>query len=396
MIPILVTHWAKTHARTEYLGRTLDSLSRGFPSSPVVVSFEPKSVSPAFADSMRVVRDRRRTTAIVHPVKGSRVDVHLDWALDKVCRSPVLYVQDDFVFNDDAEFDLREALDFMEDRRASLLRLVVAAPHDTAKRVVLDGQPFDLIEPGGPNGEHFYSHNPAIHSPRLREGVGRFVIPGSTPWEWKYSIRASAAFRQDRCRIYATKSNLFTHIGDDRTIPASEQRLGELGSEFAIAPDLIWAIREMIADGATLVEFGSGEGSAALSRYYKVHSIEDCMQWLNRFDGPTYHFAPLVRDWYSRDAVDDIFEEIGPFDVLLIDGPSSARGDRRGVVAALGSILRERPRLIVVDDTHREAEQWVSDEVLRFVGGGSRRRVEARAAAVGVSAERSFDLIVPG
>lgn len=393
MIPILVTHWAKSPARTGYLERTLASLVRGFPGSPIVVSFEPANVSPAFRESMSLVRDLRRT-AIVHPIKGSRVDPHLDWALDQLCGSPILYVQDDFVFNDDASLDVGEALDFMEEKRASLLRLVVAAPHDTSRRRVLSGQPFDLIEPGGPNGEHYYSHNPAIHSPRLREAVGRFVIPGVTPWEWKYSIRASLAFSEDRCRIYASKENLFTHIGDERTIPASEQRLGELGSEFSIPPDLIWAIRDRIEDGATLVEFGSGEGSVALSRYFKVHSVEDCMQWLNRFTGPTYHFAPLIREWYSRDAVDEIFDSIGPFDVLLIDGPSSARGDRRGIIPVLGRVLERRPRLIVVDDTHREPERQVADEVYRVVGG-DRRRVAAVPAAAGLSAERCFDLIAP-
>lgn len=396
MIPILVTHWAKTPARTAYLERTLASLARGFPNSPIVVSFEPKGVSPAFAESMRLVRGWRRAKAIVHPIKGNRVDAHLDWALDELCGSPILYVQDDFVLNDGVEFDLREALGFMEEKRASLLRMVVAAPHDTSKRRVLKDQPFDLIEPGGPNGEHYYSHNPAIHSPRLRDAVGRFVQAGDSAWEWKYSIRAAQAFAEDRCRIYATKTNLFTHIGDERTIPVSEQRLGEFGSEFAIPPDLIWAIRDRVPDGSTLVEFGSGEGSAALANYFTVHSIEDCMQWLNRFTGPNYHFAPLIRDWYSRDAVFDIFDEIGAFDVLLIDGPSSARGDRRGVLPVLGSLLRQRPKLIVVDDTHREAERQIADEVTRLVDG-RRERIVARPVVLGIVAgERSFDLIVPG
>ena len=55
-----------------------------------------------------------------------------------------------------------------------------------------------------------------------------------------------------------------------------------------------------LASSGTLLELGSGRATAIFAKHYKVYSVEENPEWLNKYNS-TYIHAPIKKGWYDID-----------------------------------------------------------------------------------------------
>lgn len=99
-----------------------------------------------------------------------------------------------------------------------------------------------------------------------------------------------------------------------------------------------------------IVELGSGEGTARLTEFADVISIEHDPAFLGKCQSKYIH-APIVDGWYSPAAISACL--LGSYDCLVVDGPPGAIG-RLGMLRHL-DLFKRVP--VLVDDVNRPAEQ---------------------------------------
>lgn len=122
-------------------------------------------------------------------------------------------------------------------------------------------------------------------------------------------------------------------------------------------------IRTILPLGKTILELGSGSGTAKLAEHYKMISIEHSQKWLGKHD-TTYIHAPIEpfrkqceifpedKGWYNR----GVLRRVLPchwYDLLLIDGPPNEFG--RGGFYKWKELFDLNVPMIF-DDVHRKRE----------------------------------------
>lgn len=128
---------------------------------------------------------------------------------------------------------------------------------------------------------------------------------------------------------------------------------------WAISQEVFDYIRMVLPEGCTILELGSGEGTAELAKHYTVHSVEHDEEWLDRCDSH-YIYAPLKEHkpvryhpdsllWYDSDIVQKEIWDLD-YDLLLVDGPI---GNSRAGLLKYWDYFKDES-LIVFDDINRE------------------------------------------
>jgi hypothetical protein len=120
-------------------------------------------------------------------------------------------------------------------------------------------------------------------------------------------------------------------------------------------------IFENVTEGSTILELGSGYGTEILSKSYKMYSIEQNEDWLNKFDS-NYIYAPIVDGFYSRECLKNITKE---YDLLIIDGPTKLSGGRLGLIENIDLFNLDCD--ILIDDVHREDELKLLIEISKIL-----------------------------
>tara|TARA_R110000772_G_scaffold190531_1_gene301325 strand:- start:2 stop:481 length:480 start_codon:yes stop_codon:yes gene_type:complete len=128
--------------------------------------------------------------------------------------------------------------------------------------------------------------------------------------------------------------------------------------DFAIGVNLFNWVVENIPHNTTILELGSGTGTHELGKIYDTHCIEDNKEWINKFPNLTYHYAPIKEGWYDRTWLGNLPKN---YSLLILDAP---RGDigRTKVLENLDLFNLEVP--IIVDDTHREVEKNIAEQLI--------------------------------
>lgn len=131
---------------------------------------------------------------------------------------------------------------------------------------------------------------------------------------------------------------------------------------WSIQKGLIQTIREILPEGKTILELGSGYGTSVLFRHYRVYSIEHNHRWLNRYH-ENYIYAPLKEhkalkhyygtEWYDPKVLEKELPKI-EYDLLLVDGPPYHRA---GFIKFFKLFKRDVP--IIFDDYNRPADSAV-------------------------------------
>ncbi len=118
-------------------------------------------------------------------------------------------------------------------------------------------------------------------------------------------------------------------------------------------PDEAFRYLRRLPMGATVLELGSGDGTARLIEMgFKVYSVEHDPEWVGRVPGALYIHAPIVDGWYDA----EIIKRSMPsrYECLIVDGPPGSIG-RQGMLKHMDLFWRRSP--VLVDDVHRQAER---------------------------------------
>lgn len=132
--------------------------------------------------------------------------------------------------------------------------------------------------------------------------------------------------------------------------------------DHAIDDNLYEFIRKVLPEGSTILELGSGAGTARLVKHYKVYSVEHDKEWLNKY-GSTYFYTSLrwhkpIKNhdgdtWYNSDILRSHLNGL-TYDLLLIDGPPQYR------VGFVKYFELFNPNVIMVfDDLQRSKEESI-------------------------------------
>jgi hypothetical protein len=124
------------------------------------------------------------------------------------------------------------------------------------------------------------------------------------------------------------------------------------------------AIEQLIPEGATILELGSGDGTKQLAQKYTIWSIEHDEKWVGYCDLANYIHAPIISlldgniQWYDP----SILEVSIPasYDLILIDGPPGKYG-REGILENFHLFRTDVP--IIIDDTIRNHEANIAREM---------------------------------
>lgn len=128
------------------------------------------------------------------------------------------------------------------------------------------------------------------------------------------------------------------------------------------------SIEVLAPPGSTILEFGAGSSSKELvDQGYTVFAVEHDQEWMNRYEGVNYIYAPIVplpqsrfidtyfnqyKTWYDMDRVLPVIKN-KKIDLILIDGPPAFIG-RSGFFLYV-DLFKGIP--IVMDDAQRDVEQ---------------------------------------
>lgn len=140
-------------------------------------------------------------------------------------------------------------------------------------------------------------------------------------------------------------------------------------SGYALTGSSIEWIHRYIPKYGSILELGSGEGSAILAEEYNVHSIEHSKDWLNKFCFINYIYAPIKahekvegfghHQWYDASLVKEQLQGL-TYDLIIVDGPPGHYG-RSGFLKYFDLFKHDVP--ILFDDIHREPERRLINRV---------------------------------
>jgi len=120
---------------------------------------------------------------------------------------------------------------------------------------------------------------------------------------------------------------------------------------WCISLELYSEIRDRVKHGSTILEFGSGKGTEALSKYYKMISIEQDLNYMDQHESKYYHVL-VEHGWFNYKKIRQILIE-NDYDAIVVDAPTKASGGRLGMLTMIDE-FKKVP--IFFDDVQRPDE----------------------------------------
>ena len=132
-------------------------------------------------------------------------------------------------------------------------------------------------------------------------------------------------------------------------------------TRWTIGPTLAAYLRELLRPGMRTLECGSGLSTRIFLDAGCDHiALEDDPKY--RFEHPCVVVAPLIGKppWYAT-------WPRGPFDLILIDRPSAARGGRWGFLRAARDLIGP-DTILILDDTQRKSDRELAGTIAKAFG----------------------------
>jgi hypothetical protein len=118
-------------------------------------------------------------------------------------------------------------------------------------------------------------------------------------------------------------------------------------------------ILKNIEIGSEIIEIGSGYCSTkAFSKFYKLTSIDDNIEYINIYDDVNYIHAPITNGWYDVKMVEENLPN--DYKMVFVDGPSGS-GNRGGLLNNLN--IFKKDTIFIFHDTYREHEIKLANDV---------------------------------
>lgn len=169
-----------------------------------------------------------------------------------------------------------------------------------------------------------------------------------------------------RSFMRANKERVANSVGYSQVVKTTDtQEVRPLG------PKCIEQINELLGDGGTILELGSGEGTGRLAEKYSMISVEHDKAYLGKHNSDYIHAAIVPNgrhDWYNHMVIKNNLKG-KKYDLLLVDGPPGHIG-RLGMLDHLDLFDLSVP--IIVDDVQRSAEHFLMTELSKKTGRNSR------------------------
>jgi hypothetical protein len=115
--------------------------------------------------------------------------------------------------------------------------------------------------------------------------------------------------------------------------------------DWSINVEVFSKIVEILPFGSTILEFGSGASSNILKNFYKVISVEDNKEFLNKYTGFEYIYIESDKQGYDYIKLNEKLKNIN-YQLLIVDGPNNGR---ENIINHLEFI--DPNSLIIWDDT---------------------------------------------
>lgn len=140
--------------------------------------------------------------------------------------------------------------------------------------------------------------------------------------------------------------------------------------DWSLAPGCHAWILQNIPPGSTIVELGSGVGSARLSAAgYSMVCVEHSEEWLGRYPSIHYIHAPLKSHkpvqgygntlWYSPEILKKELPKLD-YAAIIVDGPPGSEG-RSGILKYFSLFNPNVP--FILDDLHRQNERKIAGHI---------------------------------
>jgi hypothetical protein len=88
--------------------------------------------------------------------------------------------------------------------------------------------------------------------------------------------------------------------------------------EWRLSPTVLRFINNILPEGKTILELGSGTSTGKLAKRYTMYSVEENTEYLDKHKS-TYIHAPIVDRWYDAKILRKQLPD--KYDLLLVDGP---------------------------------------------------------------------------
>ena len=243
---------------------------------------------------------------------------------------------------------------------------------------------------------------PALFYPNMNTGMddqlARCKVAEAEGWGFVVETRTESTITEGVKRLFTIEGNSTLMKSTNGAVEVYTELTGHDPKGFnegwmmpKAATD--W-IEQHIAKGSNVLEFGSGDGSEGLARRYNLHSIEHDPAYIGKTKSNYIH-ASIVENrsstvngeqgWYDPEVFNKIPESV---ELIIVDGPPGEIG-RSGLLEHLH--LMPDWTYMLVDDTDREAEQLLVEELCKFYGCSSSRKETNQRKANG--AVRMFDIL---
>ena len=260
------------------------------------------------------------------------------------------------------------------------------------------------VQAGGYNSFHETRRFglPALFYPNMNTGMddqlARCKVGESEGWGIVVETRTASTIAEGVKRLFTIEGNSALPKSANGAVEVYTELTGHDPKGFSEGWMMPKAARDWIEQnipqGSNVLEFGSGDGSEGLARRYNLHSIEHDPAYIGKTKSNYIH-ASIVENrsstqkgeqgWYDPELFNKIPEEV---ELIIVDGPPGEIG-RSGLLEYLH--LMPSWTYMLVDDTDREAEQLLVDELCKFYECSSSRRETNQHKANG--AVRMFDIL---
>ena len=139
-------------------------------------------------------------------------------------------------------------------------------------------------------------------------------------------------------------------------------------TNWSICDGVLEAVRNLVDEKSTILEFGSGMGSKTLAEICTVYSIEHDERFLHIHESVNYIHAPLKEieplsdfdetKWYDVETIRESLPD--KIDLILVDGPPEKYG-RSGLLHHLE--MFDENYIWIIDDVLREKDQKLANYI---------------------------------
>lgn len=127
-----------------------------------------------------------------------------------------------------------------------------------------------------------------------------------------------------------------------------------------IEKSLFLFIEKNFPKKSTCIEFGSGYCSTkAFSSIFNLYSVDDNIQYQDKFPNVNYIHAPIKNGWYDVEILKNKLPK--EYSFIFIDGPAGS-GNRNGILNNL-SLFNNVP--FIIHDTYREHEEKLASSIAK-------------------------------